>query len=153
MTWLYIYICINTLIHTSLIYIYIYVQACIYIYITNCSMYIILAYIWLIYGKHVRVFLYLCYISRLRIQDLLVVHDWAWGRSLGWVKRRGPHSSVQNLCWWYIGDIMIQNLCSGFYYPIYWGLFHKPIEVSLWTNQYNGMREGFWTLLKWPSCT
>ena len=27
---------------------------------------------------------------------------------------------------------------------------YKPFKGSLWTNEYNGMSKGFWTLLNWP---
>ena len=47
-------------------------------------------------------------------------------------------SCVQNLCWLMIvADYTIQ----------YNGDSNNPIEGSLWTKQYNGMKEGFWTQL------
>ena len=37
----------------------------------------------------------------------------------------------------------------GLYYPIYWYIadYNNPIGESLLTNQYDGMIDGFWTLL------
>ena len=36
-------------------------------------------------------------------------------------------------------------LITGDYTHNLWG-YHNPLWEVLWTNQYNGMREGFWTL-------
>ena len=38
--------------------------------------------------------------------------------------------------WWF-------RVYRGLFYPVMWELFHKPLQGSLWNNQYIGKYEGF----------
>ena len=75
----------------------------------------------------------------------LSIRRWHWRSSplinkLVYFYQQTQVSSVQNPCW-----LMIK----GDYTTQFTGGYSNPIGESLLTNQYNGMIEGFWTLLRW----
>ena len=58
-----------------------------------------------------------------------------------------PPSTV---IWELTKTMAIYTVYLGFYYPVIWGLFHKPWNIPM--NQLGiswNISQGFWTLLKW----
>ena len=126
----------------------------IYMYSVFIYIYIYILFIFMINAHISKVYAYRIYLiagsSAARHRD--ACRFWLWqgarrktfqgpGRVVFWddiSSRWCQLSSVQNLCWLMIvEDYATQHFRD----------YNNPIEGFLKTNQYNGMREGFWTLL------